>query len=338
MKLRHAAIVAPVFALAALACGSSDQAADPDGSGSAFSEKQSSGRSLPPMTLALTFDDGPGPRTKELSSYLKSQGIASGFFMMGQNAQGKSDVMKQVNDDGHIIGNHTWDHPLLTKLSASAVQTELQRTDDVIGPFLKGNMRMFRAPFGGWSPATADHLNKTPLAKYVGSIFWDIGGDLTATHAADWACWGAAKLTIEQCGDRYIREIHDRGDHGVVLMHDIHSNTIDMVKVIVPKLKALGYKFVRIDQVPDINAQLIANGATPSAESGVTSPPAPPPECAADGMLCGALVGKDPHTLFSCKSHRLDPACVCQGDCNATAHGSECDCAAGEPGALPLNP
>jgi peptidoglycan/xylan/chitin deacetylase (PgdA/CDA1 family) len=321
----------PVVFLA-IACGTSS-GSDGASQNNNLTEKQDSGRSLPPMTLALTFDDGPGPRTKELSAYLKDQGIAVGFFMMGMNATGKDDVMKQVNDDGHVIGNHTWDHPLLTKLQSPAIQTELQRTDDVITPFLKGNMRMFRAPFGGWSPGIADALNTTSLSAYVGSIFWDIGGDMTATHAADWACWGQ-KLTIDDCGSRYIQEIHDRGSRGIVLMHDIHSHTIDMVKLIVPKLKAEGFKFVRIDQVPDVNAQLVAKGVQPLPAAGAAAATTPPSECGDDGTYCGQLVGKDPGSLFACKGHRLQPSCQCSGACSGAAQASSCDCAVGEPGVV----
>jgi peptidoglycan/xylan/chitin deacetylase (PgdA/CDA1 family) len=333
MKLRFAAALLPLIGIAIVACASNDDGGG-QGDESNFTEKQGNGRSLPAKTIALTFDDGPGPRTKELSSFLKDQGIRAGFFMLGSNAKGKDDVMKQVNADGHVIGNHTWDHKLLTRLSSSDVQSEIQRTDEVISPFFKGNMRMFRAPFGGWSPSIADQLNRTSLSPYVGSIFWDIGGELTETHAADWACWGNAHLSPEECGDRYIQEIHDRGDRGIILMHDIHSKTIDMVKLIIPKLKAQGFKFARVDQVPDIHKQLVANGAQPDADLGVPSPVASPAaaECGDDMMVCGSAIGKDATTLFSCRNHKLNTACRCAGDCTVSAHGSDCFCEAGEPG------
>jgi peptidoglycan/xylan/chitin deacetylase (PgdA/CDA1 family) len=240
-----------------------DQGAESDD----LTEGQLAGRSLPAKTVALTFDDGPGPRTEELSGWLKDEGISAGFFMLGNAATGKAAVLNKVNADGHVIGNHTFDHKQLTLASTDPVN-EVSKTDAILAPFFKGNMHMFRAPYGAWSPAVADKLNAAGFDDYVGSIFWDVGGVLTDTHAADWDCWGH-HLSIEDCGDRYIQEIHDRGDHGVVLMHDIHSNTIDMVKsVIVPKLKAQGFTFARIDGVPSINAQLKQKGATPGPLAG----------------------------------------------------------------------
>jgi hypothetical protein len=263
--------------------------------------------------------------------------------MEGVNAKGKEEVMKQVNADGHVIGNHTFDHPLLTRLSSEQVLGEVQRTDDVLGPFLTGGMKMFRAPFGGWSPKISDSLNKTPLKDYVGSIFWDIGGDLTATHAADWACWGK-KLSVEECGKRYLREIHDRGA-GIVLMHDIHSKTIDMVKQIVLVLKEQGFTFVRIDQVPGVNAQLALAGAHPLPAVGALpdathahafhvrgEPPASVSECGEDAIVCGSRVGRDDGTLYRCTGHRLFTACECTGACGdgGRGYGDACTCAPDE--------
>jgi peptidoglycan/xylan/chitin deacetylase (PgdA/CDA1 family) len=240
-----------------------------------FTATQLTGRSLPTKTVALTFDDGPGPRTEELSGWLKEQGISVGFFMLGNAATGKAAVMNKVNADGHVIGNHTFDHKLLT-LSSTDPVSEVAKTDAILSPFFTGSMHMLRAPYGGWSPAVADKLNRAGYSEYVGSIFWDVGGQLTDTHAADWDCWSNgtsaaphAPLSIEECGNRYLQEIHDRGDHGIVLMHDIHSNTVDMVKeIIVPRLKAEGFTFARVDGVPDINAQLKRNGATPGPLAG----------------------------------------------------------------------
>jgi peptidoglycan/xylan/chitin deacetylase (PgdA/CDA1 family) len=347
--------------LGVAAC-SSDKDDDAEADNDALSEHQTTGTSLPKMTIALTFDDGPGPRTGELSTYLKEQGIHTIFFMEGIHAKGQDTLMKQVNADGHIIGNHTYDHPLLTSISSAKVLSELTQTDAILAPYFTNKMKIFRAPYGGWSPSIADKLNATPLAGYVGSIFWDIGGELTATHAADWACWGNAHLSIQQCGDRYIQEIHDRGDHGVTLMHDIHSNTIDMVKYLVPKLKSLGYSFARLDQIPAINAQLVAKGATPlppisattaadagadaKASSGIGTQDhsiAPAdvslalgPSCGNDGVFCGSAVGLDSATLYRCTAHALVSVCACTSTCGIGANGVDgaCDCsaAASEPG------
>src|SRR5215831_9996871 len=74
------------------------------------------GTALEGGELALTFDDGPGSRTTELSSWLASRGIRATFFMRGDYASGNASLMAQLAGDGHLIGNHTYDHPDLTTL------------------------------------------------------------------------------------------------------------------------------------------------------------------------------------------------------------------------------
>jgi hypothetical protein len=154
-------------------------------------------------------------------------------------------------------------------------------------------------------------------------------------------------MSVQQCGDRYIQEIHDRGDKGVVLIHDIHSQSVDMVKYIVPKLKAKGYRFARIDQVPAINAQLVAKGWHPlaaitarpaSAQSIVAadvteSKPQDFPgtgSCAADGVFCGN------GGLYTCYLNIAYNGCSCADACTGPDGNKSCTCsvATSEPGTV----
>jgi peptidoglycan-N-acetylglucosamine deacetylase len=325
----------------------------------AFSQKQLMGGSLPEKTIALTFDDGPGPRTGELSTFLKEQGIRAAFFVQGSNARGKEKLLQQLRDDGHVIGNHSMSHPLLTKLSPEQIFHEIDGTQQIIASFQEAKMMMFRAPFGGWSPRIGDEMNKTPLSKYIGSIFWDIGGDLTATHAADWACWAKKNnLSVEECGRRYVRETVEKG-HGIVLAHDVHSKTIDMFKLIVPELKKQGFKFVRVDQVPAVHEQLVAADAQPlpSAAEGAGTSVAPaqirpqaetPPECEKNWVYCGEDVGREKGMLYRCTDKKLFTVCKCADTCRdgwrdrqtgEVLYGRACTCEQeeSEPG-IPCDP
>jgi len=90
------------------------------------------GASLPAKTLSLSFDDGPGARTAELSAYLHAQGIPSAFFVNGKMLTAGTAVLTQLVTDGHLIGNHTQTHTSLTgratgghPLSAIAVVNEV---------------------------------------------------------------------------------------------------------------------------------------------------------------------------------------------------------------------
>jgi peptidoglycan/xylan/chitin deacetylase (PgdA/CDA1 family) len=237
------------------------------------------GESLPWKTLALTFDDGPGPRTSELSTYLKNEGIHAGFFVNGKMIHDAA-ILQQLIDDGHVIGNHTQSHASLTgratgKAHLDDAQTvnELSQTDVLIAPFVAADRFMFRAPYGDFDTASASAINGSAMTKYVGPIKWNIGDHMGQHQATDWDCWSSGSdgkvLTVERCGQLYLEEIDAIG-RGIVLMHDpyfigndpANGGTVDMVEAIVPILKANGYAFVRIDEVPEIASVL---------------PPLPPP-------------------------------------------------------------
>lgn len=235
------------------------------------------GSSLPPKTLALTFDDGPGDRTAELSLYLKGEGIEAAFFVNGMRFDAQSGpILQGLIDDGHIVGNHTEHHLSLTGVNdgkprptADVILAELADTDAKIAPYVKNDRWLFRPPYGDFDADTLAALAPTPMNKYVGPILWDAGDHMDEANgrAADWDCWqdgsDAKRLTVEQCGDLYLTEIK-RQSRGIVLMHDPYFNeldpklggTVDMVKYLVPKLKAEGFTFTRVDKVPDIAAAL----------------------------------------------------------------------------------
>lgn len=249
---------------------------------------------LTPKTLALTFDDGPGPRTKELSIYLKSQNIRAAFFMNGRrlaasglpNPNGINVVadpagtLAQVLADGHLVANHTTTHRDLTSQVPDGQRVqELSDTDtDIAGYVAPQNHLLFRAPYGAYNGTVFNTLSVSAMNKYIGPIYWEAGGYDTGypNRAADWACWqgtmkddggtlinvgsGAGRATTQQCGDAYIAEIETTFPKGIVLMHDPYEwaqgSTVDMVKYIVPILVGKGYSFVRVDEVPTIAAAL----------------------------------------------------------------------------------
>ena len=234
-----------------------------DGSGNneVVSEHQLSGSELPDHTLALSFDDGPGPRTGELADYLAAQGVKATFFINGKNVPGRQSALDKVIGRGHLLGNHTQNHLQLTKLSSAQVIDEVTKTDAYIAAVQPNGPWLLRPPFGAWNGATAAAVNSTPMKKYVGSVFWDIGGVLTATAAADWDCWGKG-ISIERCGELYLEEIHTR-KRGIVLTHDVHNKSVDMIMQILPKLKAEGWKFTTLEEVPSIKRALGSISAGP---------------------------------------------------------------------------
>lgn len=263
------------------------------------------GSSMPAKSLALTFDDGPGPRTKQLSSYLKNEGIQATFFINGKSmGPDAGEILQQIVDDGHLVANHTETHRSLTgvatataRLTDPEIVQELSDTDTKITPYIPSQRFLFRPPFGDYDEQSFNALATSPMNKYIGPILWDVGDrmDEAAGRVADWDCWQAGsdgkKLPMKACGDLYVTEIK-RASRGIVLMHDPYFNdedpeqlgTVDLVMYIVPTLKAEGFTFMRVDQVPEIAALLPAlpgggadggttpNGGQPGQDVSPTEP------------------------------------------------------------------
>jgi peptidoglycan-N-acetylglucosamine deacetylase len=261
------------------------------------------GSTMEPRTLALTFDDGPGPRTKQLSRYLKEQGIQATFFVNGRSIEGLggAEILQQLVEDGHLVANHTETHRSLTgtttatpRLADAEIVQELASTDAKISGFVPSNHFLFRPPFGDYDDATFTTLSASPMGKYVGPILWDVGDrmDAAAGRVADWDCWqdgsDGLRLPMQQCGDLYLTEIR-RASRGIVLMHDPYYNeldpeqlgTVDMVMYMVPILKQEGFTFIRVDAVPEI-AGLLPEGAKPDKPKDGTVPGTADPNAPSD--------------------------------------------------------
>lgn len=240
------------------------------------SERQLMGGELPDKTFHLTFDDGPGPRTAELAEFLATKNIKSTFFINGSKVPGRQRAIDAIVGRGHLLANHTHNHLQLTRQSNEKIVSEIALTDALIVAAQPQKPSIVRAPFGAWNGNVANALNASPMKKYVGSVFWDVGGALTATAAADWDCWGK-RVAVERCGELYLTEMRAK-KRGIVLFHDIHDKTVDMVKELVPKMIAAGFTFVPLEEVPSVKralatASVDAPGAgCPSATLGRTVP------------------------------------------------------------------
>jgi len=210
-------------------------------------------------TIALTFDDGPNARTGEVLDALRELNVRATFFVVGRMAHKHPDILARIAREGHLLANHSATHSLLSSRynqKPELLLREIRDVHDQIAPLMApGDKFYFRAPYGAWKYAHAPVLNADPeLRRYVGPIFWDVGGDIALSRdgyvmsAADWDCWNL-KWTAKACAKGYTREIR-RKDGGVVLMHAIHVNSAELVRQVVPPLIEEGYRFVRLDEMP----------------------------------------------------------------------------------------
>jgi peptidoglycan/xylan/chitin deacetylase (PgdA/CDA1 family) len=210
-------------------------------------------------TVALTFDDGPNAHTGEVLDALKEMHVKATFFIVGDQAHRHPEILARIAREGHLLANHSATHAFLGSRYDANPDMLLNQLRDVhaqIAPLMAPTDKFyFRAPYGAWKSAHAAILNADPVLRdYVGPIYWDIGGDVTMNRegyvmsAADWDCWHL-KWSARTCAKGYSREIR-RKDGGVVLMHAIHLRSADLVRQVVPALIEEGYKFVRLDEMP----------------------------------------------------------------------------------------
>ncbi|WP_020116930.1 polysaccharide deacetylase family protein [Streptomyces canus] len=178
-------------------------------------------------TMVLTFDDGPDPRyTPHILDTLAEYDVRAMFFVCGEMAVDNQDLLARMADDGHVVGNHTWSHPLLTRLSRSRIRSEMERTSDVIEDAYGERPAWFRAPYGAWNRAAFQlgaELGMDPLAWSVDTLDWTTPGTRRIVGAVEHgAAPGVVVLSHDAGGDRsqsvralrdYLPHLIDSGYH-----------------------------------------------------------------------------------------------------------------------------
>ena len=189
--------------------------------------------------LALTYDDGPNdPHTLHLLEILSKHNVHATFFLIGRYVRQRPEIAREIVKAGHVVGNHTFSHPLLSLKSESQIRRELTECRDALQQAIGAHSSLFRPPFGGRRPAVlrvARELNLQP-------IMWNVTG-------YDWNAPPAAE--IER---KITRQIHG-GD--VILLHDgghknmgaDRSQTIIATDRLVARCKSENYEFATIPQM-----------------------------------------------------------------------------------------
>lgn len=188
--------------------------------------------------IALTFDDGPGPRTSELLNQLKKYNAHATFFMLGKNVKLYPDAVKQMLKDGNELGNHSYDHQQLTKIDGAAVKKEVDDTNRNIKNICGSPATLLRPPYGAINDTVKSNVGM-PM------ILWNV-------DTLDWKTRNT-QSTI----DSVMKNLKD-GD--IVLMHDIHSQTIDAALELIPKLEEEGYQLVTVSEMAAAKKQDLKDG------------------------------------------------------------------------------
>jgi peptidoglycan/xylan/chitin deacetylase (PgdA/CDA1 family) len=222
---------------------------------SGIAETAISGSSLNDQELVLTFDRAPSKTTEEIGAYLNSRSIGGTFFVEGQKLSDKT-ILSALRESGHLIGNGTLSHASLTK--TPALLTEIRKVDQIITPYVVGNMFLFRAPGGAFNKETAEYLNRQGLQKYVGPIGWDVSLDpldvSIALNCSD------ESISVGACSTNLFEVIAEK-KRGILRFSSTQKDLPLLLKELIPNLEAAKFKFRRLDQVPDVRRELVKREA-----------------------------------------------------------------------------
>ncbi|NTS75610.1 polysaccharide deacetylase family protein [Catenovulum sp. SM1970] len=192
--------------------------------------------------IALTFDDGPNNNyTVQILDILLEHDIKATFFWTGQNLNTNRAVALRAMEEGHVISNHTWDHPHSPTLTADDLwQDQIERTNDLFEEYLGFKSRLFRPPYGEITQEQVNYLNDRGMK----TIAWSV-------DTRDWYTRnfypGYPATTVEDIEQTVISLEHEEM---IVLMHDggaIRQNTVDSLENIIEHYHSQGYEFVTIE-------------------------------------------------------------------------------------------
>lgn len=178
--------------------------------------------------IAITFDDGPDPVwTPQLLDGLKERGAKASFFLMGKQAKAHPELVKRMQEEGHLIGNHTYSHIQLNKKNRETFKAELVKTNELLMEITGEEVQFVRPPYGSWDKSFETELTMLP-------VFWNI-------DPMDWCSTNVSGI---------VKKVTSKAkENSVILMHDEYSSSVSAALEIVDILQKQGYEFVTVDEL-----------------------------------------------------------------------------------------
>ena len=178
--------------------------------------------------IALTFDDGPSVAwTPALLDGLKERGVKATFFLIGENADKNPEIVKRMAEEGHLIGNHTYHHVELTKVSENEARLELADTSAVIVRITGKEPEYMRPPFGAWQRKLEQEIQMLP-------VLWTI-------DPLDW--------TTENQDEIVNKVVTEAEENDIILLHDCYKSSVEAGLRIIDILQEEGFVFVTVDEL-----------------------------------------------------------------------------------------
>ncbi|WP_350344121.1 polysaccharide deacetylase family protein [Proteinivorax tanatarense] len=179
--------------------------------------------------VALTFDDGPNPQTlPQKLEILEKYDVSATFFVLGTNAKNNKHFLQKIQNNGHQVANHSYDHQRFSEFSYSETIDDMLKTERIIDNYSAG--RYFRPPYGVYTDTTL----RAAYDHGFEVVLWSV-------DPRDWEA---------QCSNR-VKEnvVNNTKPGGIILLHEGHQVTLEALPWIIEKLLSEGYQFVTIDEL-----------------------------------------------------------------------------------------
>ncbi|MDO4783668.1 MAG: polysaccharide deacetylase family protein [Propionibacteriaceae bacterium] len=187
--------------------------------------------------VALTFDDGPVPETRDLVKVLRDKRAPVSFFALGNNVKAHPGVLKEIAAEGHQVGWHTVTHGELPRLSADRVRREVGEGPTSLLQLVGWAPTVFRPPYGAHN-AKVDEVIK---ANNMVNVMWSV----------DTKDWDKTRVQGEALTQAVISSaVRDSKPGGIILVHDIHATSRAAAGPIVDQLTKQGFTFVTVTELP----------------------------------------------------------------------------------------
>lgn len=216
---------------------------------------------VPRNVIYLTIDDGPTrDATPAMLEVLRKHRAKATFFVHGDKAVVRPQLLEKMYRAGHLVANHSWSHVLDFRNKAH-FESSLKRTHDVISNYvIPEGILVYRSPGGVWNKWRTDIGNGDRLLrKYVGPIFWNVGGGRPGSqNDADWKCWRRGNgVTVRDCANSYYNQImsnYNRGLSSIVLLHDLKTLSARMLDQVLTRLESNGvnWKYEIVSEIPAV--------------------------------------------------------------------------------------
>jgi len=177
--------------------------------------------------VAFTFDDGPNYNTSKIIDVLNKYNVTATFFVMGKNIKGNEKIIEKMYNSNMEIGNHTFNHLLLTRYKEDKIKEEINKTNELIHDITGSYPTILRTSYGSVNKKIKEVANM-PI------IIWNI-------DTLDWKYKNSNRIA-----NKILNNVED-GD--IILMHDIYKATLNSLDIVIPELLERGYQIVSVSEL-----------------------------------------------------------------------------------------